>query len=158
MFLNLFAENIIDERDSIKACALTWAAFEGHIDIVKLLLERGADIEAKGTHDRTALGWAAQAGKPDIAALLMEKGAAAGVMDENGFTPLMLAHAGDFHGIAEMIAEYQDVPVRQVIAEERQIERAAAQAAEDLTAARLDQLKTMRPEKVILKKPRPPQP
>jgi ankyrin repeat protein len=41
------------------AAPLHWAAMFGHLDIAKLLLERGANLELKDlTHDGTPIGWA----------------------------------------------------------------------------------------------------
>jgi ankyrin repeat protein len=54
---------------------LLWAAKNGQIEVVKLLLEKGANSEAKDKSDRTALMLAVANGKTDVAALLREKGA-----------------------------------------------------------------------------------
>jgi uncharacterized protein len=46
--------------------ALMWAAAEGHEEIARLLLDRGAAIEVKNTSDYTALMYAAEADKREI--------------------------------------------------------------------------------------------
>jgi hypothetical protein len=50
----------------------------GHLEMAKLLLERGADIERVG-HYGTALGFAVHSRKPDIVQLLLANGADAPV-------------------------------------------------------------------------------
>jgi ankyrin repeat protein len=50
--------------------ALMFAADAGHIDTVKELLQRGADVDRVDTGGRTALGFARERGHEDIVALL----------------------------------------------------------------------------------------
>jgi hypothetical protein len=70
--------------------ALASAVFEGHIDTARVLLERGADPNAKGPHDVTPLMMAAAATRPDPAMvrLLLEKGADTGAHDSIGRSAL----------------------------------------------------------------------
>ena len=50
----------------------------GHLDVVKLLVERGARLDIKDTvYQGTPLGWAQYCDRPAIAAFLREKGAGA---------------------------------------------------------------------------------
>jgi hypothetical protein len=50
----------------------------GHLDVVKLLVDRGARLDIKDTiYQGTPLGWAHYCDQPHIAAFLREKGAAA---------------------------------------------------------------------------------
>ena len=50
----------------------------GHLDVVKLLVERGARLDIRDTiYQGTPLGWARYCDQPHIAAFLREKGAAA---------------------------------------------------------------------------------
>ncbi|KAL6791219.1 hypothetical protein GGI42DRAFT_336400, partial [Trichoderma sp. SZMC 28013] len=51
------------------------ASYFGHHAIVKLLVEKGADIEAKDGYGKTPLIWAAENGHESIVKLLVEKGA-----------------------------------------------------------------------------------
>ena len=54
---------------------LSWAAQNGHEAVVKLLLEKGADVESKSSNGRTPLSWAAENGHEAVVKLLLEKGA-----------------------------------------------------------------------------------
>ena len=51
------------------------ASSGGLIDVVKLLLDHGAQINAKSDDGTTALKLATNNGKTDVAALLRERGA-----------------------------------------------------------------------------------
>jgi len=48
------------------------AAKNGHLDVVKHLVENGADVHAAGDE---ALGWAAESGHLDVVKYLIENGA-----------------------------------------------------------------------------------
>ena len=54
---------------------LTWAAFEGHYAVVKLLLEMGANTELPNLGGTTPLGLAKREGYEDIVELLKKYGA-----------------------------------------------------------------------------------
>ena len=71
--------------------ALMFAAREGHIDIVRLLLDRGANINAINDYERTALMWAANTGHTDVVRLLLDRGANINAVDGDGDTALMSA-------------------------------------------------------------------
>ncbi|KAM3548408.1 hypothetical protein ARSEF4850_009431, partial [Beauveria asiatica] len=72
-------------------------AEEGQEAVVRLLLEKGAEIEAKAkySYGRTALGWAARHGHAAVVQLLLEKGADYEAKDGFGQTALgWAAHQG----------------------------------------------------------------
>ena len=54
------------------------AVAAGHLNVVKLLIERGARLDMEDTiHHGTPLGWAEYCGQPEIAAFLRQRGATA---------------------------------------------------------------------------------
>jgi len=63
----------------------------GYIDIVKLLLAKGADVNARDSYSSTPLHYAAKSGRKDIAELLLAKGAEVNAKDRDGQTPLSRA-------------------------------------------------------------------
>lgn len=65
----------INERNGDEATALFLAAEAGRIDLVKSLIDKGADIETGGSSGRSPLMIAAAEGNLDIMDLLLSKGA-----------------------------------------------------------------------------------
>jgi ankyrin repeat protein len=61
------------------------AAWNGHLEIVKLLLEHGADVNAKMEGLGTALHLAASNGHLEIVKLLLENGADVNAKTEGGY-------------------------------------------------------------------------
>jgi ankyrin repeat protein len=83
------------------------AAFEGHVESARALLERGAAPNATGPHGVTPLMMAAGATQPDPATvrLLLDKGVDKGARDEVGRTALDWALLqGDTH-VAQLLRE-----------------------------------------------------
>jgi len=77
--------------------ALGTASREGHLDIVKFLLDRGVDANVTGGDYGTALGAAASRGKLGIAKLLLDRGADVNLPNGNCGTALATAAwGGDF--------------------------------------------------------------
>jgi outer membrane protein assembly factor BamB len=66
----------VDAKTRYGATALSFACDKGQVEVVKLLLERGADPNAKDTfYGATPLAWASQHGGLEVARILVEKGA-----------------------------------------------------------------------------------
>ncbi|XP_078601027.1 uncharacterized protein LOC144876025 [Branchiostoma floridae x Branchiostoma japonicum] len=76
--------------------ALFIASMGGHLDIVRLLLRKGASLVKRTTGGFTLLHAAASEGKTDIVDLLVQHGATVDVRDGFKNTPLMAA-AGNNH-------------------------------------------------------------
>ncbi|XP_043203719.1 acyl-CoA-binding domain-containing protein 6-like [Amphibalanus amphitrite] len=66
---------------------LHWAADRGHVDIVRLLLTRGATVDCRDADGQTPLHYAASCGHTEVARVLLEAGADPKVTDTDGVTP-----------------------------------------------------------------------
>jgi len=77
----------IEVRDRRGATPLMHAAAFGNLEIFRILLDAGADVNATNESKATALLWAAR--QPEKARLLIERGADPNAKSKQGFTPLM---------------------------------------------------------------------
>ena len=66
---------------------LHWAARQGHNDLVRLLLEKGADPNAVSKSGETPLHLTSSQGKIETAEILISKGADLNIKDLQGLTP-----------------------------------------------------------------------
>ena len=96
-----------DVKDTYGRAPLSWAAANGHEAVAKLLLEKGAELEAKDdVYGRTPLSWAAANGHEAVAKLLLEKGAELEAKDDVlGRTPLSRAAASGHEAVAKLLLE-----------------------------------------------------
>lgn len=74
---------------------LMYAALSGNTEAIKLLLAKGADVNARNKLNRTALMFAALSADSGAVKLLLEKGAAVNLTNELGYTALMYAAASE---------------------------------------------------------------
>lgn len=82
----------VDERGgSNNSTALGWAAQNHHVDVLHVLFQAGADIEAANRNGRTPLWIASQNGFLDIVKLLLLNGADINTHDTNNSTPVYMA-------------------------------------------------------------------
>lgn len=88
-----------------RATPLHWAAEQGKADIVALLLDRGADPQARNLAGSTALHIAAKLGREEVVRLLLERKLDPEAANLAGFTPLMFAaRNGDASVVRLLIA------------------------------------------------------
>jgi ankyrin repeat protein len=87
-------------RNTPLAVVITW----GDVDAARLLLEAGADPNARLEIDETALHRAASFDQLEIAQLLLEKGADPNVRDRDGLTPLDWAKIGNSQAVINLLA------------------------------------------------------
>lgn len=65
----------INARTRYGATALHFASDRGHLEVVRLLLEKGAEVDAEDFfYSATPLGWALSNGHVDVARAILEKG------------------------------------------------------------------------------------
>ena len=125
----------LNAKDSYYQTPLSWAAKNGHEAVVKLLLEKDAELESdrgrtplslaaekgheaivklllknaelepKDFHGRTSLTWAAKYGHLVVVKLLLEKGADLECKTKYGLTPLSRAAAEGHKAVVELLLE-----------------------------------------------------
>jgi ankyrin repeat protein len=78
----------VNLTDDAGRTPLHLAATHCHMDAAKLLLDKGAKVDAKAAGGTTPLDLAAQAGCVDMVNLLLAKGAKINARDDQGRTPL----------------------------------------------------------------------
>ncbi len=83
--------------------SLHQAAFDGDIDQVKLLVSKGADVNAKDMTGYTPLFYAVQSGQKKAAELLIGGGANVNARDGYGNTPLHYATAHGLYDVCEVL-------------------------------------------------------
>jgi len=86
------------------------AAANADIEQVRLLLSKGADVNAENGEKKTPLHYAAKAGKMEVVQLLVEAGADVNAMGKNDWPPLCIAAENNHIAVAEyLIAHGADV-------------------------------------------------
>ena len=150
-----FGRSIINETDHNADTALTWAAWTGQIEAVKLLLDHGAPIDGPGMHGKSALIWAVQGNKKEVVTLLLERGADINAKDSNGETAFTMADRNGPQEMAQFLRSW--VEDQNLLAEQRRQEaehQKQQEAARALASERLRELKEKAPKIKI--GPRPP--
>jgi uncharacterized protein len=92
----------VSARNHFGWTALHFAAFAGNVENAKLLLDRGADVNARA-HTKfrnTPLQAALLTGQYDVTKLLLERGADVLVRQNSGFTPM---HSAAFLGRLDLL-------------------------------------------------------
>ena len=93
------------EGDSHYSPALERAVIEGHLPIMRLLLDRGADVNASGTQGHTLLQIAVARGHENVVNLLHAKGANVNAAAGHCGTALTMAIKFDRHQLVEMLLD-----------------------------------------------------
>ncbi|RHZ45154.1 uncharacterized protein CDV56_100839 [Aspergillus thermomutatus] len=99
-------------RDADQSClwdnAVAYAAEHGYIEMVRMFLDAGADVEA--TYARASLGlplifWATEGDHPDVVRLLLERGEDIECRDLTTATPLIHAGRAGSRKVCEMLLQ-----------------------------------------------------
>ncbi|XP_053218116.1 ankyrin repeat domain-containing protein 17 isoform X5 [Podarcis raffonei] len=91
--------------NEFKESALTLACYKGHLEMVKFLLEAGADQEHKTDEMHTALMEACMDGHVEVARLLLDSGAQVNMPADSFESPLTLAACGGHVELAALLIE-----------------------------------------------------
>ena len=89
---------------------LIHAAENGHLEVVKLLLDKGANIDAQDNADSTALIEASIAGHKAVVKLLLEKGTKVDIKTKAGKTALQYAEEKEHKEIAQLLKQHTMSP------------------------------------------------
>ncbi|CAH0057162.1 unnamed protein product [Clonostachys solani] len=88
-----------------KFTGLTMASFFGHITVVMLLIDKGADLESKSRSGQTPLLWAAEKGHEAVVKLLADKGADLESKSRSGRTPLSWAVEEGHEAVVKLLID-----------------------------------------------------
>ena len=106
LLLDKGANPNISSNNQFKVAPIHSACAISHFDIAKLLIEHGADVNARQMQGVTPLHSAAHNGQAKLSKLLIDSGADINAKMENGQTPLFMANEKNFHETAEVIIKH----------------------------------------------------
>ena len=95
----------LNAKDEYNCAPLLWAARNGHIDMLKLLLDKGADVETAGYNGMRALHHVCNSSKEKCVEILLEADANPNATDDANSTPLHWAAA---RGVLNIIVRLSD--------------------------------------------------
>jgi hypothetical protein len=86
--------------------ALHAASAAGHVELVRLLLKCGADVDARGSKNRSPLQLATLHGRLNVVQCLLDRGADANFQDGDQVTPLSLAAVEGHLEVVRLLFEH----------------------------------------------------
>jgi ankyrin repeat protein len=95
-------ETSVDASNARGETALMFAALHGEIDVMKLLMRKGAQVNRT---EWTPLHYAASGGKPEVVRFLLESHAYIDAQSPNHTTPLMMACRHKHVSVARLLIE-----------------------------------------------------
>lgn len=152
MMLEIYGDDIINQKGSSIMCALSWAARSGEIEVMGVLLDNGAPID-EGTYYRgcTPLAWAAYMGEEEAVKFLLCRGADSSKKNNEGQTPADIARKYDYAEIADVIEQW-------AVKQEAEKRVRSARQPKDLTETHIEILRAKRPPVPSLIKQKFPKP
>ena len=102
--------NARDDQDG--RTILMHATWFGHIDVMRILIDKGADVNAKNKNGATALILAADKGNAEIVSFLIDKGADFNAKDKNGTALILAADKGNAEIVSFLIDKGADINMK----------------------------------------------
>ncbi len=110
--LNLVSDLIVlganldwQDEDNYNYTSLHLAAGKGYVEIARMLIDAGADVNVQNEWEQTPLHRAAIFGKVEIARMLIDAGADLDVQNEYGWTPLHMAASNGRVEVVRMLID-----------------------------------------------------
>ena len=103
-------QNIIDATPLYDLLDANNSSSEGMVDMVRQLLEHGADTNIPDHRSSTVLHLASSFGCAEVAQLLLRYGAKVNEKDGKGRTPFQVAASKGHHAMTELLLEHGAVP------------------------------------------------
>jgi len=105
--ISTFEKNYISQnmQNKYSQGILLSGAEEGNVEVVKLLLNKGANVDVKDNDGRTPLLWAAENRHEAVVRLLLDKGASVDAKDNNSRTPLLWAAENGYEAIMRLLLD-----------------------------------------------------
>jgi len=97
--------NVNARRKYYNDTALIYASENGHIEIVEVLLDNGADVNAYNNYGDTALINASEKGYEEVVDMLLDNGADVNAKNKDGETALMMARENGHKEVVDMLLE-----------------------------------------------------
>lgn len=101
----LFNKENINKQDERGYTTLMIAILDNLIELAKLLIDKGADVNIENEFGDTALIYISDMGNLELAKLLLDKGADINVKNNYGVTPLMNASINDNIEMAKFLLD-----------------------------------------------------
>ena len=123
------AEKALDEgadvkykdRDNYHNTPLDITSYKGNIELAKMLIRRGADVNSKNSWGISPLHIASMDGKIELAELLIENGADVNITDDFGKTPLRTTiNTGNIEMVNLLLSKGASINKKDITAAERQ--------------------------------------
>ncbi|HBL99000.1 TPA: hypothetical protein DDZ86_05155 [Candidatus Dependentiae bacterium] len=105
IFLKNKDEKAVNTKDDCNKTPLHLACSYNQLDIVKLLIDKGADVNITDAKRFTSLYWACVLNHLDIVKLLLEKSINISIAEQNGWTPLSWACSKGCEDIIKLLLE-----------------------------------------------------
>jgi len=105
MILCRFGANVNYNKNKYNLTPLRHAARNGYFEVVRFLINQGAEIDALAEDKGTALSAASSKGHLDIVKLLIQSGAKIDIIDKDGETPLFNASSNGRNEVVKYLLE-----------------------------------------------------